>query len=363
MKNRFKTYLGYIFKETRNYQIYLSAACIGLAICFLTDHYSIIPFMVPFLVQIVVRSNIQFRNRHQQALIELPAQTEDPAFIMDQEGTILLSIGKTKAAFDRYGVHHISDFIDEEISKELIETAFSEEKIGYAGNRSMEAFSDKTFKWYEIKAQGIAKEGKAKKILVWFQDISLRKIYHLRLRDLLRYSDSLIQSLGSQNKDSQAEYDHFASFILKEYEAVFISRSDSENNLTGFAFKNQTEGRVKSKQITIHKESLAPINISRIKKQILTRDAEDYTSDDAFIEDNPFDKKVLSFIDFKIRNYITYNEADISVIAFNFRSSITAYEKQFFEIVVNIYRTMVVLVDLDEAAAGKGQTIENQKTP
>jgi len=71
-----------------------------------------------------------------------------------------------------------------------------------------------------------------------------------------------------------------------------------------------------------------------------------YHSKEAFLQKNPLDPVVLDFIGAPVRNFITYNEADISIIAFNFRSDINAYEKQFFEIVVNIYRTMVMLVDL-----------------
>ncbi|MBU2630534.1 MAG: hypothetical protein KKE61_18130, partial [Proteobacteria bacterium] len=91
-----------------------------------------------------------------------------------------------------------------------------------------------------------------------------------------------------------------------------------------------------------------PINISRKESQIISDDMSNYNSKDDFLHKNPLDPKVLDFIDVPIQNFITYNEADISIIAFNFISTITTYEESFFEILVNIYRTMVMLVELEQ---------------
>ncbi|MCP3874106.1 MAG: hypothetical protein GY699_13220 [Desulfobacteraceae bacterium] len=346
MKFEYKIYLEYAITEATSFQVYVSAVVIGTIICFFTSNYSIVPFIVPLFIQILVKSNARFCNRHQNALVELPAQTEDPVFIMDIQGNIILSTGKTLDIFNTFSIRNIKDIIDETAFDDIINIVSSQDPV-YASNASVEVFSDKTLKWYEIKAKatGMKYGDKALKILVWFQDISLRKIYHLRLRDLLRYSDSLIVSLESPVK-SGTEYEHLPAFLLKEYEAVFITRANRENNLEGYVFKNSSQQIIKSEAITINKESLAPINISRKREQIISNDISSYNSEKDFLQDNPLDPAVLDFIDVPIQNFITFNEADISIIAFNFKSRITAYEKQFFEIVVNIYRTMVKLVDL-----------------
>ncbi len=345
MKFEFKTYLKYAIKEAINFQVYIIAAGIGAIICFLTSHYSVVPFVVPLFVQILVRSNAKFRHRHQNALVELPAQTQDPVFIMDMQGKIVLSIGKTLDLFKKHAIGNINDFINEDAFDDIIRVAHSQDP--YAANTSVEAFSPRSLKWYEIKAKvtGMQYGGKEQKILVWLQDISQRKIYYLRLRDLLRYSDSLIVSL-EELVESGTEYEHLSSFLLREYEAVFITRADQKNNLEGYVFKQGSDRIIKSDVITINEQSPAPINISRKKKQIISDDISSYQSEEEFLQKNPLDPLVLDFIDNPIRNFITYNEADISIIAFNFRSRITDYEIQFFEIVVNIYRSMVMLVDL-----------------
>ncbi len=345
MKFEFKTYLEYAIKEAINFQVYVIAAFIGAIICFLTSHYSMVPFIVPLFVQIVIKSNAKFRHRHQNALVELPAQTRDPVFIMDMHGKIILSIGKTLDLFKKHGIGNIKDFINEDAFDDIINIAHTHDP--HAAKTSVEAFSPRSLKWYEIKATvtGMKYGGKEQKILVWLQDISQRKIYYLRLRDLLRYSDSLIGSL-EELVESGTEYEHLSSFLLKEYEAVFITRADQKNNLEGHVFKQGSHQIIKSEAITINEQSSAPINISRKQKQIISDDISSYKSEEDFLQKNPLDPGVLKFIGGSIRNFITYNEADISIIAFNFRSRITDYEKQFFEIVVNIYRTMVMLVDL-----------------
>lgn len=348
-----KAYLEYVIKETASVQVYVSAAVIGSAICYFTSNYSVVPYVVPLFVQILARSGVKFRHRHKDALVELPAQTRDPAFIMDVRGNIILSIGKTLELFNTYTIHNIKQFINEDAFDDIIDIAFSRGPAHDAGN-SVEAFSDKSLKWYEIKAKitGMRYGGRDQKILVWFQDISLRKAYHFRLRDLLRYSDSLIASLEKPVKPG-TEYEHLSSFLLKEYEAVFITRADRDNNLEGYVFKHTSHRIIKSEVITISNKSPAPINISRKKKEIISNDISSYKSKEAFLRENPFDPIVLDFIDAPVRNFITYNEADISIIAFNFKSRISAYEKQFFEVLVNIYRTMVMLVDLKKETQQK----------
>ena len=178
-------------------------------------------------------------------------------------------------------------------------------------------------------------------------DVILRKIFDFRLQDLVRYSGTLLYTLENI-VDSGDAFQTLSAFLLKDYDAVFITRTDEDKNLVGSVFKT-TDDRVEtSGVIMIPKESLAPINMSRKKAEIISDDIEGYDSQEAFLQKNPLDPRVLDFIGTPIRNFITYNEADLSIIAFNFKSKITAYEKRFFEFLVNNYRTMVMLVDLEK---------------
>lgn len=356
MQLELKTYIGFIFKEVIDIKVYLTAGLIGTITCYLTANYSVIPYVVPLIVQILFRAHIKFRNRHLAALVELPAQTESPAFIMDMEGRIILSIGKTLELFNRYGIENVKDFINEQALGDIINvTACKDTSFGTTA--SVEAFSNRTFKWYEIKAKatGLDYRGKDQKVLAWFQDISLRKVYQLRLNSLLRYSDSLFSSLESAAAPG-AETELLSSFILKEYEAVFIAREGADNTLEGNVFKNTVSRMVVSGPITVPNVCVTPEAVSVQTKQLFSDDVSAYGSEKAFFQANPFDPGILEFIDAPIQNFITINEASISITAFNFRSKITEYEKDFFKVVVNVYKTMIRLVDLQNR-------LENKKQP
>ncbi len=344
-------FLEFVFEELSSLWIYINTIIIGLTICLLSGHYSIIPFIVPLIVQIIARSSIKYRQRHVSALVELPAQTDDPAFIMDMGGDIILSIGYTQNLFKKYAIKNVKDFVGKKTLEDIFEMV-ADRDLTTAHINSVEGYSNVTEKWYEIKAKtaGIPYGQTAQKVLVWFQDISIRREYDLRLKDLLQYSSSLIHSLEEFVRSNNV-YDHLASFILKDYQAIFITRADKKNNLKGYVFKQSADGMKKSEAIIIHRESLAPINVSRKKAKIISDDMSYYNSIQSFLQKNPLDPAVLEFIDIPVQNFITYNEADISIIAFNFKSAVTAYEKRYFEILLNIYRTIVMLVDLEKQKA------------
>jgi len=351
----FGAYLGFILKEISGIRIYINAALIGFIICFFTHNYSLVPFIVPMFVQILARSNLKYRQRHLSALVELPAQAEAPVFIMDLKGDILLSVGKTDHFFKKHSVRNIKDFLSQEALTGILEIADADPSTG---SQSIEAFSGISMKWFKIKATRMGPDDGSGQILVWFQDISLRKAYDFRLQDLLRYSSSLMHDIEGL-VETGAEFQHLSSFLLKDYEAVFITRADKGKNLVGTVFKQSSNQIETSEVIVIPNESPAPINISRKKAQIISDDIDDYESMEDFLKKNPLDPRVLAFINVPIHNFITYNEADLSIIAFNYKSKITSYEKRFFEILVNNYRTMIMMVDLEK----KARNMRPGKTP
>ena len=338
-------YARYVFHEFLSPAIYVNAVIVGTAICFFTGHYSVIPYCVPLLMQVMARSSVKFRQRHLHALAELPAQIEDPAFIRDREGNVILSTGRTRQLFQESGVENIAAFVGEKGLSAILKLVDPDRAPGAV--LPGEVHSEVTGKWYEVKANPAAgQHGEASgKVLVWFRDISLRKEYDSRLQDLLSYSSSMIGRLGELVKTGTI-YDRLAAFMLSDYEAVYITRTDAEENLVGNVFKHGASGLEKSPSILVPSQSQAPILVSRRKSRILSGDVGDYDSAEAFAARNPFDPKVLEFIGSPIRNYITYNEADVSIIAFNHEKNISAYEKRFIEVLLNISRTMIMLVDL-----------------
>lgn len=344
-------YYKYLYREMFSLVVYLNALIIGFIISYFSGAYTIVPFIVPCVVQIIARSSIKFKQRHKEALIELPGQKEDPVFIMGLDGQIILSIGRTKETFDTYEITNVVEFVQEagltDIRK-LVERYIPGGKL-----HTKELYSGITDKWYEIKAKpaNIEHFGVFDAILVWMQDITVRKSFDHQIQDLLHFSSAMVVDMH-QLVEIHTVYEHLAAYMLKDYEAIFITRTDEEENLVGFTFKRGETGIKRSQEIKILKESDAPIFLSRRGAKIISDDISHYDDNARFLENNQFDPQVINFIGQSLRNFITYHEDDVSIIAFNYKSTITTYEKQYIEVLLNMTRTIMILADL---------SVENQK--
>ena len=338
-------YLKYLYRESFSPMVYINAVIIGFIIGFFSGAYTIVPFIVPCVVQIIARSSIKYKQRHKEALIELPGQKEDPVFIMGLDGQIILSIGRTKETFDTYEITNVREFIKEEGLTQIKKLV----QHYQPGNKqhTKEFFSGITDKWYEIKAKpaNIEHFGVSEAILVWMQDITVRKSFDHQLEELLHFSLSMVIDVH-QSVEAHDVYEHLAAFMLKDYEAIFITREDKDGNLNGFTFKRGETGIRRSEEIKILKESAAPIFLSRRVAKIISDDVNKYENEDEFLNNNTFDPQVIKFINQSLRNFITYHEDDVSIIAFNYKSTITAYEKQYIEVLLNMTRTIMILSDL-----------------
>ncbi len=102
-------YSFYVRQELRNPAIYLTSTAIGLLLLWLMNAPSIIPFLVAGLVLTASNAILRFRNRDVETLLQLPAQREDPAFIMDLAGNVVLSAGKTDRLFKKESINNIID--------------------------------------------------------------------------------------------------------------------------------------------------------------------------------------------------------------------------------------------------------------
>ena len=102
----------------------------------------------------------------------------------------------------------------------------------------------------------------------------------------------------------------------------------------------------KSDEIIISKDSEAPIWKSRRSLGIVTDNIKKYKESDIFYQNNPFDLRVLEFLEFKIEDFINYHEENISVITFNKHSEITQHDLTLMEGIVNSAFTINYLVNI-----------------
>jgi HD-GYP domain-containing protein (c-di-GMP phosphodiesterase class II) len=334
----------YLGRELRAPTIYLSSGLVGFLFSWMIGSISTMAFVIPFAVQIVSQAMVRFRNRDTDTLLLLPAQREDPAFVMDLKGHIVLATGKTDQLLKQKSVGNIKDLIAADDFSRLINEM--DQSCPEPETRSINLYSQPLQNWYKVKFKPVISHcGRLpEKLLVWFSEETSRREAELRQRDLLQYSDSLISSVKLIARD-MSTYDHLAAFILNNYAGVFIARMDTQGTLTGYVFKRHSE-LIRSSPVAIDGNSYAPVFLSRHRTSVISDDIRNYSSKKAFTEKYPFDEQVRSFLGMPIRNFINYHAGDVSIIAFNSIRRLSDQENMFIEVLLNTARAVVALVDL-----------------
>ena len=100
-------YSYYLRQELRNPAIYLTSMAIGIPVIWIMNAPSIVPFIIPFAVQLAAHAILQFKNRDIETLLLLPGQRQDPAFIMGRSGRIVISTGRTEQLFKKKDIKKI----------------------------------------------------------------------------------------------------------------------------------------------------------------------------------------------------------------------------------------------------------------
>jgi response regulator RpfG family c-di-GMP phosphodiesterase len=337
-------YSFYLRQELRNPTVYLTSLTIGLSVAWLMHTLSVIPFLVSCIVLVAANAILQFRQQDIETLLMLPAQREDPAFIMDLGGHVVLSAGKTNRLLKKEAINNIVDVIGADSFDRLINTV--DLSCTDPETRSIDIYSERLQNWYKIKFKPIVSRcgSLPEKVLVWFSEITAQREAQMRQHDLLNYTGSLMSNVKTLARE-KSTYDHLAAYILSNYEGVFITRNDPDGNLGGYIFKRNGEVK-RSEKIVIASDSFSPVYLSRRKATVIGDDIRNYSSASAFDRKYSFDERVRLFLDVPIRNFICYHAGDVSIIAFNSVRSLSDQENIFIEVLLNTTRAIVSLVDL-----------------
>lgn len=347
MENSIKTILiffKFLFKEFISPLNYFMAFLIGVVINYFQGigiFSSMVPFIVPIIVQALSKASVKFGNRNLNLLVRLPIEKKDPAFVINTDGEIVVSEGKTKDLFAKNNVKNFQDLFENQQVKIIKNTI--NESCSTSMHTSVEWFSPRIEKWYSINMKA---DEFSNNILVWLDDISLQKKLDERLNKVRNFSTQMMLSIDEQLKSSDS-YDRLAQFVLDQgYKGIFITNKEENGNLKGFVYKILDGQISKSEEIIISKDSDAPIWKSRHSLGIVTDNIKKYQESDIFYQNNHFDSRVLDFLEFKIENFINYHEEDISVITFNKYSEITQHDLTLMEGIVNSAFTINYLVSI-----------------
>lgn len=342
--NNILIYLRLLAKELISPLNYVLALIIGVIINYFQGigiFSSLVPFIVPIVVQSISKASVKFNNRHVNMLVRLPIEKKDPAFVINVKGNIIASEGKTKSVFNKHNIHTIFDLFENDKIDSI--KIIINDCCKTNNHTSYELYSPSLNGWYTVNVKS---DTQSNNILVWLTDISLRKKLDLNLQKIRNFNTQLMLSIDKQLKQNDT-YDHLAKFILEqEYAGVFIVNKDLEGNLKGYVYKSASNNIKKSDEIIISKNTDAPIWKSRKDLGIVTDSISNYNDQNLFYTNNRFNPRVTEFLNFKILNFINYHEEDISVITFNKQSEVTQQDLTIMEGIVNSVFTINYLVNI-----------------
>jgi hypothetical protein len=348
MPQRLSLYLKFLGKEFINPITYLVAFLIGATINTLQGNgiwFSAVPYIVPLFVQGFAKASVKFKNKDMDILCQLPAERQDPVFVVDKNGWVVATAGNTKKLFEQHHIKKINDLF-EKSEAETILKATTEMRVQWQ-TEPLELYSKITDKWYQVKI----KIGAGGNVLIWLDEISSRKAMDLSVTAIRGFSREVINSINALAVKNDI-YDRLALLILKEgYQGVFITREDKQGNLSGYVFKGNPDDLIKSELIQVPENSSAPVWAARkaecdIYGCVATATRTKSMSQAEFEKAHPFDERVKAFLDVAITNYINYAEGDVSIIAFNKKDGINKFDTDVINTVVNTARSVTHLIDL-----------------
>jgi hypothetical protein len=344
MSGKIVFFMKYLGKEFISPTNYITAFLIGAAINIAQGQaifFSSVPYVIPFFVQALSKASVRFKNRELDILSLLPAERKDPTFIIDSSGKIIASKGKTNAFLKIHLIENIHQLFSAEDAKAILGHA---KKTGESlSAESFELFSKLVRKWYQVQFK---LSGPSNYILVWFEDITLRKALDFSLSAIRKFSGEMLSSIDEFIR-SDSVYDRVAWLILQEgYHGVFITRQDQKENLFGYVFTKDQDNLVRSDQINISGSSLAPILDSRKQEHIIAAAKSETETQETFDNAHQFNPAVKDFLKVPITNYINFHEGDVFIIAFNKSDGINKNDFFFMETVVNTARSITYLIDL-----------------
>ncbi len=348
MPMRILVYLKFLSKELINPISYLIAFLIGATINTLQGNgilFSAVPYAVPLFVQSFAKASIKFKNKEMDILCQLPAERQDPVFVIAKDGRIAATAGNTKILFEKNNIKRIHDLFGTSESETILKATAEIRAEGET--EPLELYSKITNKWYQTKI----KIGAGGHLLIWLDEISSRKAMDVSLSAIRGFSREVIDSINELAVKNDI-YDRLALLILRGgYQGVFITREDNEGNLSGYAFRGKPDDLIKSELIQVPENSSAPIWASRkaecdINGCVAFANKPESVSQAEFEKAHPFDERVKAFLGFAITNYINYAEGDVSIIAFNKKDGIKKFDTDVINTVVNTARSVTHLVDL-----------------
>lgn len=309
------------------------------------------------LTLLLGKSAYRLMNRNAERLRELPAERRDPAFVMAPDGGILAAAGVTRDFLRRHAFDNIRELIDAEAYESLISSLRCDdrtERDENSGNEpsgrpaeesgEVEAYVEALGRYYRVqyRCRHFMRE-----VLVWFEDITERKLVDSRLARIRAFTDEVTDRVSTlvHEENSNAR---LAELILADgFGAVFVTRRVSAEHFVGDVYRPGNPAPDSYGPIVINSHSGVAVLLSQQQNEIVWANRE---SQGDLTERFLFDPQVLDAVDAPIENFVNYHGGDVSIIAFNKPGRITQADVTVMETISNTAHTVTNLIELAQEA-------------
>lgn len=328
----------YFKQEILNPANYILAFIIGFVFNLVSFESltSVFLYIFPLFAFYVINTCLKFKNRYLSYLQNLPGEYLDPAFVVDKNGEILVSAGKTQTFFKTNYIERLIHLFTEHDAHLILEKA--SENHENSPIEFLELYSPVSEKWYQIQMKTITGSGE---IIIWMSDINPVINLDTSIYSLDKFSNSLMDcTKRSQNKVYL--YEQLAWFLLNEnYRGVLIMMRCKEGLLYGQMFKHENGTDLKSDIIQLLDVSQSSFKGLRKTDRVTAASKDVMQSQQIFEEKYKFDRRIKSYFGFSITDFIHYSNKEFSVIAFNKKGGIHKYDLAILETSANLTVSVV----------------------
>ncbi|MBD79441.1 MAG: hypothetical protein CL840_11020 [Crocinitomicaceae bacterium] len=310
-----------------------------------------VPYLFPIIIQSFSKASVNYANRNNTLLLELPAQRPDPAFIIDHEGNIIASMGKTKELFTKKGIDHIQGLFGSKGHSFILDICL--ENLSLI-DHECEVYSKKLNGWYRLM---LTKKEEQNYILIWTKAIAKKSEDKSGLSTFRSFGVQLLDNIQELEAKNDG-FERLSAFILdQKFSGIFITEQNNHGDFEGHVYKKENGQLITSNKIVINHKSDAPI-LRSIREKTITYFEQ--VGDKNFRKKHHFDHQVQEFLGFEIVNYINYFEGGVSVIVFNKEGRVRKSDLELVENLINKIRTVNHLIEANRKLRQSEITLENK---
>ena len=346
-KERIYEFLRIVIRKLRVFHLY-PFLIVAFLISLILLQDIVLSILFPFLLMLFLIGYLTYEelsNKDTSLLARMPFVRQDPTFVIDSTGKVVISMGPTRALFDNKGIASLANIFGDINAERILKSTIIGDQEDLD---TIDYFSPILDKWYNVQLKS-SEDGHHH--YIWLIDITKRKRLDLRLSAIRRFSQDVVNNIDEVTRKNDV-YDRLAKLMFQEgFAGFFIAKLSPDEDLVGVAFKETNQGVIRSNKIIVSKNSPVAVRMSQKTGKPFYANKDPEISQSEFEKEYPFNDQIKRFLGFHIVNFLNYHEGDTVIIGYNKANGVNDYDCLLIETVANTALTVSYLLGLSIAKA------------